>query len=229
MSVSVRRPVPADASAIATIAEKTFGEPFDRDRIGELLKSGRDYSLVALDAQGIRAFADNFITVSETGAQRLELDLLAVDPKAQGMGIGRRLIAESLLVARELDVPVLRALVRSENRVMRGLCAACGFAISEQSYDLYVAPPEPGLDSPLGVDGTHLVPVETLAYSGIWIEGSLTRAGILRALSIAATQQMQRVGALVAQGDRDAARILADSSFQLIGTYNWWTLKLKNG
>ena len=228
MSVSVRRPAPSDASAIAAIAEKTFGEPFDRDRIGKLLKAGRDYSLVAQDAQGIRAFADNFITVSETGAQRLELDLLAVDPKAQGMGIGRRLIAESLLVARELDVPLLRALVRSENLVMRRLCASSGFAISEQSYDLYVASPEPGWNGPLDIEGTHLVPVETLAYSGIWIEGSLRRAGILRALSVASAQQLQRVGALVAQSNRAPAQLLADNGFQAQGTYNWWTLKLKS-
>ncbi len=229
MSVSVRRPSPSDAAAIAAIAEKAFGEPFNRDRIGRLLKSGRDYSLVALDARGIRAFADNFITVSETGTQRLELDLLAVDPKAQGMGIGRRLIAESLLLARELDVPLIRALVRSENRVMRRLCASCGFAISEQSYDLYVAPPKPGLNSPLDIDGTHLAPVETLAYSGIWIEGSLSRAGILRALSVAAARQLQRVGTLVAQGDRVPVQLLADKGFQALGTYDWWTLKLKIG
>ncbi len=229
MSVSVRRPAPSDASAIAAIAEKTFGEPFDRDRIEGLLKAGRDYSLIALDAQGIRAFADNFITVSETGAQRLELDLLAVDPKAQGRGIGRRLIAESLLLARELDVPLIRALVRSENLVMRRLCASSGFAISEQSYDLYVASPEPGWNGPLDIEGTHLVPVETLAYSGIWIEGSLRRAGILRALSVASAQQLQRVGALVAQSNRAPAQLLADNGFQAQGTYNWWTLKLKSG
>ncbi|MCY4069954.1 MAG: GNAT family N-acetyltransferase [Chloroflexi bacterium] len=229
MSVSIRRPSPSDASAIAAIAEKTFGEPFDRDRIGGLLKSGRDYSLVALDARGILAFADNFMTVSETGTQRLELDLLAVEPKAQGLGIGRRLIAESLLIARELDVPLLRALVRSENLVMRGLCASCGFAASAQSYDLYVASPGPGSNGSLEIKGTHLVPVETLAYSGIWIEGSLSRAGISWALSVAATQQLQRVGALVAQSDRAPIQLLADKGFQLLGTYNWWALKPKNG
>jgi len=229
MSVSIRRSLPADAPAIAAIAEKTLGEPFDRDRIEGLLKSGRNYSLVALGAQGILAFADSFITVSQAGAQRLELDLLAVEPKAQGMGIGRRLIAESLLLARELDVPLLRALVRSENLVMRRLCASSGFAISERSYDLYVASPGPRSNASLDIKGTHLVPVETLAYSGIWIEGSLTRAGILQALSVAATRQMGRVGALVAESDRVPVQLLADNGFQGLGTYDWWTLKLKGG
>lgn len=227
MSVRVRRALPADATAIAAIAEKTFGEPFDRHRIGRLLKAGRGYSLVALDARGILAFADNFITVSGTGGQRLELDLLAVEPQAQGTGIGRRLMAECQLLARELDVPLLRALVRRENLVMRRLCASCGFATSEQSYDLYVTSPGPGSNGFLDNDGTHLVPVETLAYSGIWIEGSLTREGILRALSVAATRQLQRVGTLAPQGDRVPEKLLADSGFQLLGTYDWWTLKLK--
>ncbi|MCY4018397.1 MAG: GNAT family N-acetyltransferase [Chloroflexi bacterium] len=229
MSVSIRRSSASDASAIAAIAEKTFGEPFYGDRIDRLLKSGRNYSLVALDAQGILAFADNFITVSETGTRRLELDLLAVEPKARGMGIGRRLIAESLLLARELDARLLRALVRSENDAMRRLCDSCGFAMSEQSYDLYVRSAGPGSQAPLDAKGTHLVPVETLAYSGIWIEGCLTRAGILRALSHAATQQLQRVGVLVAQTDRVSVQLLADYGFQRLGTYDWWTLKLKNG
>ena len=227
MSVRVRRALPSDATAIAAIAENTFGEAFDRDRIGGLLRVGRNYSLVALDARGILAFADNFITVSGTGGQRLELDLLAVEPQAQGTGIGRRLIAECQLLARELDVPLLRALVRRENLVMRRLCASCGFAISQQSYDLYVASPAPGLIGSLDVRGAHLVPVETLAYSGIWIEGSITREGILRALSVAATRQLQRVGTLAPQGDRVPVKLLADSGFQLLGTYDWWTLKLK--
>lgn len=229
MSVRVRRALSADAAAIVAIAEESLGEPFDQDRICQLLESGRDCSLVALDARGILAFADNFMTESETGSQRLELDLLAVDAKARGMGIGRLLITESLLLARELDLPLLRALVRSDNLVMRRLCASCGLAASEQGYDLYVASPEPVPTASLRCAGTHLVPVETFAYRGIWIEGGLTPAGIMWALSVGSARQLQRVGALVEQSNRIAIQLLADNGFHRIGAYNYWQLKLKNG
>ena len=229
MSVRVRRASPADAAAIAAIAEECFGEAFDRDRIRRLLQSGRNYTLLALDAQGIRAFADNFITVSVTGERRLELDLLAVQAKARGMGIGRRLIAESILLARTLDATLLRSLVKSENQVMRGLCGSCEFAPSQESYGLYVASPALGSSVPLDATGSHLVPVETLAYKGIWIEGALTRDSIGWAQSVASPRQLATVGALAAQSDRAAAKLLTDNGFCLLGVYDWWTLMLKNG
>ncbi len=229
MSVRVRRAIPADAAAIAAIAEESFGEAFDRDRIRRLLQLGRNYTLLALDAQGSLAFADNFITVSETGERRLELDLLAVEAKARGMGIGRRLIAESILLARALDATLLRALVKSENQVMRRLCGSCGFALSQESYGLHVASPKPGSNVSVDVKGSHLVSVETLAYSGIWIEGALTEDAIGLALSVASARQMATVGALVAHGDRAAAKLLADNGFTLLGVYDWWTIGLKNG
>ena len=229
MSVRVRRASPADAAAIAAIAEESFGEAFDRERIRRLLQSGRNYTLLALDAQGIRAFADNFITVSVTGERRLELDLLAVQAKARGMGIGRRLIAESILLARTLDATLLRSLVKSENQVMRGLCGSCEFAPSQESYGLYVASPALGSSVPLDATGSHLVPVETLAYKGIWIEGALTRDAIGWAQSVASPRQLATVGALAAQSDHAAAELLTDNGFRLLGVYDWWTLMLKNG
>ena len=75
----------------------------------------------------------------------------------------------------------------------------------------------------------YLVPVETLAYSGIWIEGCLTQGGISRALSMSYGQQLQVVGGLVRQSDRKAVQLLVDNGFRLLGTYFWCSLKLKTG
>lgn len=227
MSVSVRRASSDDATAIARIAESSFGDPFDQEGIRRLLQAGRNYTLVALDAGSVVGFADNFVTVSGTGDQRLELDLLAVEPQAQGKGIGRRLIAESILVGRALGLPLLRALVSTENLVMRGLCSSHAFVISEESYDLHVVSARPGTGKPGVTSEVHLVPVETLAYSGIWIEGCVTPSGILQALSMASARQMETVGVLIRQSDPGAVRLLADHGFKAIGTYDWWSLNLR--
>lgn len=229
MSVDIRQSQPADAAAITAIAEAAFGESFNQARIEGLLQLGRIGSFVALDGRGILAFADSFVTFSETGRQRLELDLLAVEAQARGMGIGRLLVAECLRAARAIDAPLLRTLVRNKNLAMRRLCAACGFAISEQSYDLYVASAGPGPIPAVAVDGVHLVPVETFAYSGIWIEGDLTRAGICWALSVAQARQLGTVGALVSQRDPGPGHVLSAAGFDQVGTYDWWTMHLKSG
>ncbi len=227
MRVSIRPALVADAAAIAAIAEACFGEAYAPKRIARLLGAGQNFTLLAQNNQGILAFSDHFITKSAPGGQRLELDLLAVKPKAQGQGIGSRLIVESLMLARALDLPSLRALVRSENLVMRRLCAAAGFMKSNASYRLYVASPKPALDAPSDLPGTHLVPVETLAYSGIWIEGALTAAAVHRALSVACARKMTTVGTLVAQGERSncsAGQLLLDMGFRRLGIYDWWTM-----
>ena len=227
MSVTVRRSLPGDAAAIAAIAQQCFGSPFDQDRICRLLKAGRNYTLVALDAQRILAFADNFVTVPETGDQRLELDLLAVQPQAQGKGIGRRLIGESIQLAQALRLPLLRTLVRTENVFMRGLCSSSGFVESGERLELYIRSPEPGSYVAGDSMEADFVPVETFAYSGIWIEGCLKQGGISRALRLAYSQQLQVVGGLARQSDRDAVQLLADNGFRLLGTYCWWALKLE--
>ena len=229
MSVNVRRSLPGDSAAIAAIAEQCFGDPFDQDRICRLLEAGRNYTLVALEAQRILGFADSFVTVSESGDQRLEMDLLAVEPEAQGKGIGRRLIGESILLAQALRLPLLRTLVRTENAIMRGLCLSCGFVESNERFELYVRFPGPGSVVAGDSMAAHLVPVETLAYSGIWIEVCLTQGGISRALGMSYDQQLQVVGGLVRQSDRDAVQLLADNGFRLLGTYFWCSLKLKTG
>lgn len=228
MKLSLRRACPADAVAIADIAETCFGDAFDSQRIRRLLETDNRDCFVARDAGGLLAFADHFITGSARDQRRLELDLLAVAPRAQGQGLGRRLLGKSVSLARQRDVAVLRALVRSDNLAMRRLCCSAGLKPSELEFNLYVAAPAAQPQQPQEVGAAHLIAVETFAYSGIWLEGAITRAAIGWALSAAHARGMHTVGALLAQGEGNAAALLADCGFQLLGSFNWWMLNLKN-
>lgn len=229
MKLSLRRACPANAAAIAGIAETCFGDAFDSQRIRRLLEAGNRDCFVALDAGGLLAFSDNFITVSARDQRRLELDLLAVAPRARGQGLGRRLLEKSVTLARQRDAAVLRALVRSDNLNMRRLCCSAGLAPSKLEFNLYVAAPAARSQQPQEVGAAHLIAVETFAYSGIWLEGAITRAAIGWALSAAHARGMHTVGALLAQSEGgEAAALLSDCGFQLLGSFNWWTLNLKN-
>lgn len=228
MKLSLRRACPADAAAIARIAETCFGDAFDSQRIRRLLEAGNRDCVVARDDGGVLAFADHFITVSGRNQRRLELDLLAVAPRVQGQGLGRRLLEKSVSLAQQRDVAALRALVRSDNLAMRRLCCSAGLKPSELEFNLYVAAPAAQSRQPLEVGAAHLIAVETFAYSGLWLEGAITRAAIGWALSTAHSRGMQTVGALLAQGEGSAAALLVECGFQLLGSFNWWTLNLKN-
>ncbi len=226
MSIEIRRARPDDVDAIATIAQLSFGTAVDETHIRHLLLLNRNFTCAATLSNRVVGFADCFLTVSGEDEIRLELDLLGVHPSARGRGAGRQLVRSSIELARRLDVASIRALVAADNVVMQRLCAALQFQRETGSCALFVRSPTPTAAAQRNPAAACLIPVETLTYSGIWIEGDFSQPSISHALSVANQRKLETVGAVVSHADAAAQSLFRASGFACRGTFDWWTINL---
>ena len=228
ISVAIRAAQPSDTEDIARIANDSFSDKIECDQIRRILNLKQNYTCVATVSGQVVGFVDNFNTASASGELRLELDLLAVDRNARGLGAGKALIGQSIALARELNLSSVRALVAVSNRAMRRLCASCGFSQSSEDYQLYVSATCTGTCERQGSESAHLIVVDTLSYRGIWIEGTVNRAAIASAFSLGRQCECETVGAVVKSQDADAHTLLSALGFNLAGEFNWWSVNLQN-
>lgn len=234
MSTVIRRAMANDASAVAAIVREAFEEAPAPDtlHVARALSHGCNY--VACRGDQVVGFVGNFLTDSAAGKRRFELDLLAVAEEARGIGVGTALVKATVDAAQRTDADLIRALVGSGNIVMRGICLACGFRRDKTGYALYVlalptsAAMAETIPDPLPSDA-HLVPVETLTYSGVWLEGSLTNAAFIAARERAARESREILGTVVPLSDDGARDRLAANGFEFVGAFDWWTISLQSG
>ena len=225
MSIQIRRAVADDAADIAMISGASLNTEMDEARLRHLLLLRRGFTFVAALSNGVVGFADYFLTASQDDDIRLEFDLLAVHPQARGRGIGRELIRAGIKQAKRLDVSILRALVAADNTSMQGLCAALEFQPSQDNSALFVTSPRPTSHHQNNAKSI-LIPVETLTYAGIWIEGAVSQAAIDNALFIAHARKLTTVGAVVSSQAAAAAALFRANHFDCRGKYDWWTFNL---
>jgi GNAT superfamily N-acetyltransferase len=228
----IRQAIPTDAVSLVTIKESVW--PSDNpsathDHIARIL-SGRIHqwreslgvSLLAEDEQGVPlGFVDAFMTKRADEALRWEVDLLAVRPEAQGQGLGQALLRDILAWGRHQGAHLARALIHLDNLASAGAFARCGFSTDYQVHHLHVCDTthEP-VDKPAAL---HTVPVHTLSYSGIWLEGEWSipalqfgRSLINGDFSVAGTL----IPATTLSGQANALGL----GYHLIGDYHFWTL-----
>ncbi|MCY4147030.1 MAG: GNAT family N-acetyltransferase [Chloroflexi bacterium] len=222
MTLLIRPAAQADMAVIAQIAATTFAEGILPQR--DHLRS--NFLLVAEWHGAVVGFAASFLTRSAAGTTRFELDLLAVDAAARGRGVGSGLVARCIQTASASGADSLRALARTDNLVMSRIGARAGLLRSACAYDLYIAEATP-MNAPASIaHAAHLVPVDTLTYRGIWLEGGLSQAAVDLAHHRAQSQQRSRIGALVPVADAPVAALLTKNGFVSVGEFCWWSLRL---
>ena len=222
MMLAIRQATQADFAAIEQIITNTFDE-----RIEPGAKHLQSNLILAAELDGaLVGFAANFLTRSAVGESRFELDLLAVDPAARGRGVGFALVARCIQAACKSGADSLRALVRADNLTMSRICARAGLLCLARPHQLYIADAEPMIAPGTVAHAAHLVAVDTLTYSGIWLEGKLSQAAIDQAHQRARAENRSRIGALVPAVDEQSAALLTRSGFISVGAFFWWSLRL---
>lgn len=212
---------------IAAVANDALSASIDVEspRVRRVLSGGNTFVAIADDE--VAGFVSNFATRDAPGGSRFELDLLAVAPAWQGQGIGGRLVARSLLVASESGASTARALVRCENKPMQSICCRHGFQRSADVYQLFVSEERPAVYPAARANQAWIIPVETLTYSGYWLEGGISQSSIDAIRQLLRTHRERAVtGAVVPQSYRTTIDLLRSNSFEPIGEFDWWTLRL---
>ncbi len=223
MTLKIRRATPSDWAAIACIAVQAFDERL----VSDWRSLGTGLVLVAELADKVAGFVGSFLTRSASGERRFELDLLAVDISARGRGAATALISRSMSQAPLHEADMIRGLVRHDNHAMQRILQRAGLVRSDSLFRLFVESVQATSARAGGNHAAHLVPVDTLTYRGIWLEGDLCAEAINCARQMAVAESRTRIGAVIPAENKETAALLRESGFSLVGDYHWWTVNLR--
>ena len=165
----IRLANPDDAQAIHLILQETWGESLLFDVFTAHVSSPEHQVFVAVDGGEIAGFLSAFLVSSPV--PRWEIDLIIVRSKSQGKGIGTSLIAEALAYGSDLGVPWAKASIRIDNYASRSAFSKVGFVTDAQVRSLFLWDPLACESTPDVPKTAHFIPVDTLTYRGLWIEG----------------------------------------------------------
>jgi GNAT superfamily N-acetyltransferase len=216
---TIRDATPGDAPEIAALIRGCWPHDTpDSERIARLIGNGHR-TLCAQDRDQCIGFVDCFTTRSASGVFRWETDLLAVSAAVRGRGIGKALVSAAVQAAPALAA-LARGLIRVGNAASERAFAAAGFQTMDEPLVLFGAPPLAGM-SPR--DDAAVVHVETLTYSGLWLERPVTVSALHAGQAMAAQLGAERVGALVPYGSEEP---FDASGFERVGIFRWWVRTL---
>lgn len=222
--MAYRLATPADCRGIAQLIRETWGTAADEDLIAGILSRKAEPVWIATNGAELTGFCASFMTRTIDGSPRWEIDLLAVQPDARGQGIGRTLVARSSETGQERGIGFQRGLIALHNRASARCFEVNGFHAAE-SCELWVGPPalNDALPPPPCPHNTHLIPVETLSYRGLWIEGRYDRTALAAAQHLARIEGRDTVGAVIPDGATHEAHQIP---FTAVGRYTWWILSM---
>jgi len=182
-------------------------------------------TLVAILDGKVVGFVDSFLTRSAARQSRWEVDLLAVHPHAQGRGIAAQLVSLSTNAGRKMGASIASGLVGVRNVASKRTFARCGYLTDTELYHLYVS--TTGVcQNPLLTTRAHTVPVYTLNYRGLWLEGPLTQSDFAVAQAIRTRERLDLVGAVISAREDHQIEAARSAGFVWVGDYHWWQLNL---
>jgi len=222
MPVSIRHATVQDAPSIAEIIKLAFEEDASIPQIETCISKLDFHTCVADSDSKVIGFVFGFPTISIDGEKRIELDLQAVHPDYHGQGAGKKLINH--FTQNVTDTDFIRVLVAAGNTRMEKALTRHGYSTDDILCGLYVS--SESVEKSGIPENSHPIPVTTMTYNGIWLEGNVTGVTIS-----AAFKQRQSdddiVGAVVAEQDTSAIEALYSSGFTFINHYRRWTVTLR--
>ncbi len=217
-----------DEEAIQRVKESVWPDETTRaERIQSVLNDSQHHTTVAIINEDTVGFVDGFLTVSATGMPRWEVDLLAVHPSHRRQGIASRLIECSIHAGLERGAELARGLVQVDNAGSQRAFARCAFTTDGMVYQLCVAfsgEVQPLIQPPAQL---HLVDVNTMNYTGLWLENCYLQEAFVAAKHLLAHKQYDVAGVVIPGSERAAVEAAWNAGFELIGHYHWWQRKLK--
>ncbi|HEX3722520.1 MAG TPA: GNAT family N-acetyltransferase [Nitrolancea sp.] len=216
MPIAIRSATRDDAGGIVAVAADVWPEdPLDVAEIERLIAETPRATLVAELDGHVVGFVDGFTTFASNDASRWEVDLLAVASHAQGCGLGRQLVEQSVQIGLATGAAQCRALIRIGNVASERVFMACGFSPDHDESDLLVTE---GFRIPSTGAALHVVPVQTFRYSGIWLEE--VNADALRSLNKSMDGSV--VGAVIPVADRASHIAAVAVGMEPAGRFRFW-------
>ena len=196
-------------------------ENCDPQNIAQTLNSPHHHTAVWMEDGRVAAFVDGFLTADLQGQPRWEVDLLGTRPEYRGRGLARALIEDSLVAGFQRGARFARALIQVENAASQRAFAACGFCQTPATWRLWVCA-DPLREEVNLPRGQALVAVQTINYQGVWLEGELSKEGLLSARAWLSGRQGQICGVLIPIQRADLHAAAQSAGYELVDDYHWW-------
>ncbi|MCU0512719.1 MAG: GNAT family N-acetyltransferase [Anaerolineae bacterium] len=222
MSIVLRPAVAADVPGLAEVIRVALHDTPDPALIAANIALDDHAVLVAAAGDSIAGLAAGFTTLDTEGSLRWELDLLAVSPAYRRQGLGRRLIAACTAAGQAAGATQARALVAVGNVPSQRAFRHAGYALVPEMCGLYVSLPGDAPPALPAHAAPFLIPVTTLTYRGLWIEGDITPGGLHSACRVRDRYGWHSTGAVVPVSAAAAHAALRAAPFDLIGQFQWW-------
>lgn len=238
--IGIRRARLTDIEGIADVVKDVWEQDILTDVCGAQTEGDLPALWVATDeADGphpadrrhpaeLVGFVSAFLTVGASGLRRWEIDLVAVRQDSQGQGLGTQLIRRICEVGASNEVSLARALIRVENIASQRVFEKVGFTTDGQLHHLLLWTPEPGAVPIPCFPGLTLLPVDTLTYRGLWIEGlekltaSKQRSVIEAARAIVARDGRLNTGTLIPVEKQHLLAMDLRNEAKIHGEYYWF-------
>jgi GNAT superfamily N-acetyltransferase len=197
-------------------------EPVRPDYILACIRSHNHVVWVAQEDKTLVGFVDCFMTISQNGTRRWEIDLLAVHPRYQGQGIGTALVRAGYDSGKEHGAGKARALVQAENAGSQRTFARCGFVPQDTICRLCVASLSNENVEAGNMAGLHLIAVQTFSYRGLWLEGTLNAKTLNAGMAECVRRRVDLAGAVIPLHQPEAVSVAEQLGFEPVGVYQWW-------
>ncbi len=226
--IHVTHATAADMEGIAAVIRDVWQQEMLPDVCRAQIRDNDAALWVTKEASDVVGFASGFMTTDGAGVGRWEVDLVAVRPSHQGQGLGRRLVIRMCREAEERGIPLARALISVENQASQKAFQSAGFTTDWRVQQLLVWSPKRVAPQPACPSQVLLLPVETLTYRGLWMEGledaSATeqRWAVAAARSAIASEARHHTSAAVSV---DRAELLAPAvrtQAKVLGEHYWF-------
>lgn len=187
------------------------------------------HSTMVYEIEGqVVGFADGFLTTSSDGIKRWELDLLAVHPNFQRRGIASALVTANTEFGQSRGTVIARGLVAIDNVGSQKAFAKSGYETDGIVCELMVASRTIQLSdiTDIGED-TTIIPVQTMNYTGLWVEGKRSKAGLADGLRDLPDSAYDLAGAVIPAGNTSEIDDALSLGYEKVGRYQWWQRPLK--
>jgi len=173
-------------------------------------------------------FVDGFWTTSDEGIKRWELDLLAVHPKFQRRGIASALVTANTEVGQSKGAAIARGLVAVDNVGSQKAFAKSGYETDGVVCELMISSDGKQVSDMTDSDlGTTIIPVQTMNYTGLWVEGKRSKAGLRQAIGQVLNSDNDLAGAVIPSDESHVIDDALSLGYEKVGRYQWWQRPLK--
>lgn len=226
MSLQLCTATADDAEAIACVKDAIWPEEVTTpDYIAQVIQQPDHDTILALDNGHIVGFVDSFITLGAAGQRRWEVDLLGVHPAYQGRGIGSQLMQATTTAGWQIGAEYARGLVAVSNISSQKAFARVGYMVEERPLNLWVSVVNRDQLSVVSNQlpaASFLIPVITLNYRGIWLEGELSATALLAAQAICSRRGWDIAGALIPVADTRLNEVAHKANYAFVNQYQFW-------